>query len=49
MLTQPVSIIVALLTPFDIDGNVDVTALKHHVEWLIDEGVDAVMPCGTNR
>ncbi len=32
MLTQPVSIIVALLTPFDINGNVDVTALKHHVE-----------------
>jgi len=47
MLTQPVSLIVALLTPFDADGNVDVIALKHHVEWLIDQGIDAIMPCGT--
>lgn len=47
MLTQPISIIVALLTPFKADGNVDVTALEHHVEWLVDEGVDAIMPCGT--
>jgi dihydrodipicolinate synthase/N-acetylneuraminate lyase len=47
MLTQPVSVIVALLTPFDSGGEVDVTAMKHHVDWLIDEGVDAIMPCGT--
>ncbi|MBA2272668.1 MAG: dihydrodipicolinate synthase family protein [Actinobacteria bacterium] len=47
MLTQPVSIVVALLTPIDPNGNVDVTAMKHHVDWLIDEGVDAIMPCGT--
>ncbi|MDQ3784920.1 MAG: dihydrodipicolinate synthase family protein [Actinomycetota bacterium] len=47
MLTQPVSVIVALLTPFDAEGNVDINALEHHVAWLIGEGVDAIMPCGT--
>ncbi|MDQ3766986.1 MAG: dihydrodipicolinate synthase family protein [Actinomycetota bacterium] len=41
MLTQPVSIVVGLLTPFDAKGDVDVAAMKHHVDWLIDEGVDA--------
>ena len=40
-------IIVALLTPFREDGEVDHEALRAHVEWLAGEGVDALMPCGT--
>jgi 4-hydroxy-tetrahydrodipicolinate synthase len=41
------SVVVALLTPFGPDGQVDVTALREHVEFLIGEGVDGLMPCGT--
>jgi dihydrodipicolinate synthase/N-acetylneuraminate lyase len=41
------SVLVALLTPFDSDGQVDVTALREHVEFLIGSGVDGLMPCGT--
>lgn len=45
-LTQP-SVVVALLTPFGEDGAVDLAALREHVAFLLDAGVDAVMPCGT--
>jgi 4-hydroxy-tetrahydrodipicolinate synthase len=41
------AIIPALLTPFDRDGAVDREAVRAHVGWLIDHGVDGVMPCGT--
>jgi dihydrodipicolinate synthase/N-acetylneuraminate lyase len=41
------AIIPALLTPFDRDGAVDREALRAHVGWLIDHGVDGIMPCGT--
>lgn len=47
MLTQPFSVVVALLTPFEAGGKVDVAALQLHVQWLVKEGVDAIMPCGT--
>jgi 4-hydroxy-tetrahydrodipicolinate synthase len=43
----PAAIVPALLTPFDADGAVDRDALRGHVGWLIDHGVDAIMPCGT--
>jgi 4-hydroxy-tetrahydrodipicolinate synthase len=41
------AIIPALLTPFDADGAVDRDALRAHVGWLVDQGVDGLMPCGT--
>lgn len=40
-------IVVALLTPFDTNGNVDHAALGRHVDHLVDAGVDGIMPCGT--
>jgi 4-hydroxy-tetrahydrodipicolinate synthase len=38
---------VALTTPFAPDGTVDTRALGAHVEWLVAEGADGLMPCGT--
>lgn len=38
--------IVAIVTPFDGDA-VDVPALKRHIDWLIAEGVQGIVPCGT--
>jgi 4-hydroxy-tetrahydrodipicolinate synthase len=46
--TPPVSITVALLTPFGADNRVDLEALRAHVEVLVEAGVDGLMPCGTN-
>lgn len=40
-------VVVALLTPFAADGEVDPGALRAHVERLAAAGVDGVMPCGT--
>src|SRR5918992_1374230 len=45
-LNQPV-VIPALLTPFDADGNLDESALREHVDYVVEAGVDALMPCGT--
>lgn len=44
---MPVSVVVALLTPFSADGRVELGALREHVEWLVAEGVDGIMPAGT--
>jgi dihydrodipicolinate synthase/N-acetylneuraminate lyase len=41
------SVLPALLTPFDEDGDVDTEALAAHVEFLIESGVHGIMPCGT--
>lgn len=41
------AVIVALLTPFDDDGRLDETALREHVDYLVDEGVHGLMPCGS--
>lgn len=41
------SVFVALLTPFGANDEVDLAALRQHVEFLVAEGVDGVMPCGT--
>jgi len=38
--------IVALVTPFR-DGRVDEEALRSLIEWHIQEGTDAIVPCGT--
>ena len=43
----PAAIVPALLTPFDAAGAVDSEALRAHVAWLVDRGVDGIMPCGT--
>jgi len=43
-----ISIVTALLTPFDEAGDVDHVALRQHVDDLISEGVDGIMPCGTS-
>lgn len=44
---MPVAVIVALLTPFSADGRVDLAAVRDHVELLVEEGVDGIMPAGT--
>lgn len=44
---MPVSVIVALLTPFSADGRVDLAAVRDHIEFLVEEGVDGIMPAGT--
>ncbi len=41
------AVVVALLTPFGADGELDPGALRAHVEHLIDAGVDALMPAGS--
>lgn len=44
---MPVSVVVALLTPFSADGRVDLAAVRDHIEFLVEEGVDGIMPAGT--
>lgn len=39
--------VAALFTPFGEDGRVVRDALRSHVRFLFDHGMDAVMPCGT--
>ena len=41
------SMLAALLTPFDRRGEVDVGALRAHVEVLLDGGLDGLFPGGT--
>lgn len=38
---------VALVTPFDAEGEVDHAALRAHVETMVEGGVEFVVPCGT--
>ncbi|MFO0982271.1 MAG: 4-hydroxy-tetrahydrodipicolinate synthase [Planctomycetota bacterium] len=39
--------IVALVTPFRADGSVDEEVLRQLVRWHLDQGTDAIVPCGT--
>jgi 4-hydroxy-tetrahydrodipicolinate synthase len=41
------AVVPALLTPFDEAGEVDLAALRQHVEFVIEGGVHGLMPCGT--
>src|SRR3954466_9666877 len=42
------AVVVALLTPYERGGGgVDEGALRAHVDWLVEAGVDGLMPCGT--
>jgi dihydrodipicolinate synthase/N-acetylneuraminate lyase len=43
-----ISIVTALLTPFDDRGEVDHEVLRAHVDDLISGDVDGIMPCGTS-
>ncbi len=38
---------VALVTPFRENGSVDTEALRRHVDYQIDHGVQVLVPCGT--
>ncbi|HEV8571956.1 MAG TPA: dihydrodipicolinate synthase family protein [Actinomycetota bacterium] len=42
-----ITFVAALFTPFGEDGGVERDALGSHVRFLLDQGMDAVMPCGT--
>lgn len=37
----------ALVTPFKSDGSVDLDALRKHVAWQVESGVNFLVPCGT--
>ncbi|OFV97173.1 MAG: 4-hydroxy-tetrahydrodipicolinate synthase [Acidobacteria bacterium RIFCSPLOWO2_12_FULL_54_10] len=37
----------ALVTPFHADGSLDESALRRHVQFQIDNGIDFLVPCGT--
>jgi 4-hydroxy-tetrahydrodipicolinate synthase len=41
------AVIAALLTPFDAEGRLDEAALREHVDFLVENGVDGLMPCGS--
>ncbi|MCF8042090.1 MAG: 4-hydroxy-tetrahydrodipicolinate synthase [Desulfarculaceae bacterium] len=38
---------VALVTPFTADGQVDEESLRRLIEWHIESGTDGIVPCGT--
>jgi len=40
-------VLVAIITPMDSHHEVDVAGLKEHVDWLIQEGVDGIIPTGS--
>lgn len=39
-------VFVAIITPFK-NGRIDEECLRKHVSWLISNGVDGIVPCGT--
>jgi 4-hydroxy-tetrahydrodipicolinate synthase len=39
--------LVAIVTPFTADGKVDVPVLKRHIDWMIANGIQGIVPCGT--
>ena len=38
---------VALITPFQNNGNIDETGYKNLLDWQIQEGTDVILTCGT--
>lgn len=38
---------VPLVTPFSSAGDVDTDALAAHTEWVLEQGVDFLVPCGS--
>jgi 4-hydroxy-tetrahydrodipicolinate synthase len=43
---HPAGTLTAIVTPFR-DGKIDEKALRRHVDWQIECGVDGLVPCGT--
>jgi 4-hydroxy-tetrahydrodipicolinate synthase len=41
------AVIAALLSPFDGEGRLDEVALREHVDYLVENGIDGLMPCGS--
>jgi 4-hydroxy-tetrahydrodipicolinate synthase/4-hydroxy-2-oxoglutarate aldolase len=39
---------VPLVTPFDEDGEINEQKLRNLVNWVVDMGVDFIVPCGSN-
>ena len=39
--------LVALVTPLSEDGEVDYDALKHLIDWHINQGTDGIVSVGT--
>lgn len=39
---------VPLVTPFTADGDLDEPALREAATWVVEQGVDFVVPCGSN-
>ena len=39
---------VAIATPFNEDGTVDFDSFRNLINWQIDEGIDAIVVCGTS-
>ncbi len=37
----------ALITPFQTDGTLDEPALRRHVQFQLENGIDFLVPCGT--
>ena len=37
----------ALITPMHSDGSVNLEEMKRLVEWQIEQGIDALVACGT--
>jgi dihydrodipicolinate synthase/N-acetylneuraminate lyase len=40
-------VIVPIITPMDIDGNIDFRPIKHQVDFLINNGISGLLTCGT--
>ena len=38
---------VALITPFNNNGNIDEQSLRDHIDFLLSQGVAGIVPCGT--
>lgn len=39
---------VPLVTPFHEDGSIDEPGLREAASWVVDQGLDFVVPCGSN-
>jgi 4-hydroxy-tetrahydrodipicolinate synthase len=39
---------VPLVTPFDEDGAIDESSLRTTASWVVEQGVEFVVPCGSN-
>lgn len=45
---KPEGVYPAMVTPFDNKGNINESALRGLVDWLIKEGVDGLFPLGSS-